>query len=202
MRSRKPGLLAAAVIVMFVLGACVHTRSVILVPDPQGRVGTVEVSTAGGTQTLTQANDMTLVRQRDLPPSKISKADPAYIASTFGDALAVEPSPPARFVLYFETGRIVLTEESRNTLPAIIETWQQRKAIRLSISGHTDASGSDLINDRLARERAEEIASQLLRQGINPKLISVTSHGKGNPAVPTPDGVAEPRNRRVEVIIH
>lgn len=201
MKSRRSGLLAAAIIVMLVLSACANTHSVILVPDPQGRLGTVEVSTAAGTQTLKRANDMTLVRRRDLPPSEISKADPGYIAATFGEALAVEPQPPARFVLYFETGRTELTAESRNALPAIIETWQQRKGIRLSISGHTDSAGSDRLNNALARERAEEIA-RLLLQEIDPKLISVTSHGKGNPAIPTPDGVAEPRNRRVEVTIH
>ena len=200
MESRRCGLLAA--MVTLALSACTSTRAVILVPDPQGRLGTVEVSTAGGKQTLTQANDMTRVRRRDLPPSEISKADPAYIAATFGDALAVEPPPPARFVLYFETGRTVLTDESRNLLPAIVKAWQQRNGIRLSVSGHTDAAGSDQLNDALARERAEEIARVLLQQGISPKLISVTSHGKGNPAIPTPDGVAEPRNRRVEVTIH
>ncbi len=37
--------------------------------------------------------------------------------------------------------------------------------------------------------------------GVDPKGIRTTSHGEGNPLIPTKDNVAEPRNRRVEVIV-
>jgi len=57
------------------------------------------------------------------------------------------------------------------------------------------------INNKLAVDRAEHVKDMLIRQGINPGLISVSSHGKYDPAIPTPDGVAEARNRRVEVIV-
>jgi outer membrane protein OmpA-like peptidoglycan-associated protein len=87
-------------------------------------------------------------------------------------------------------------------IAAIVTAIERRSAISVSISGHTDATGSDKLNDLLALERAQQVKALLLQQGIKPELISVTSHGKGNPAIATPDGVPEPRNRRVVVIVH
>jgi len=31
--------------------------------------------------------------------------------------------------------------------------------------------------------------------------MTITYHGEGNPLIPTADNVAEPRNRRVEVVV-
>jgi outer membrane protein OmpA-like peptidoglycan-associated protein len=41
----------------------------------------------------------------------------------------------------------------------------------------------------------------LIRAGIDPNVLHTAFHGEGNPFIQTPDNVAEPRNRRVEVII-
>ena len=37
------------------------------------------------------------------------------------------------------------------------------------------------------------IRNLLVRKGVEPDRLSVSSHGKGNPMVPTPEGVAEPK---------
>lgn len=175
-------------------------QTVVLVPDPDGRVGVVEVTAAGGTQRLTKAGDMTRV-SGPTPPSAVTTADPAYIQSTFGEVLAAEPAPPERFILFFEAGRSDLLPKSRSLLPAIAASIRRRGAISVSISGHTDATGSDRLNEKLALERAERVRALLEEHGVAPSLMSVTSHGKGNPAVPSPAGTSEPRNRRVEAVV-
>jgi outer membrane protein OmpA-like peptidoglycan-associated protein len=182
------------------LGGCATSQAVILVPDPDGRLGVVEVTTAGGTQRLTKAGDMTRV-SGSTAPSAVTTADPAFIRETFGEVLAAEPAPPERFILYFEAGTTSLVPASRSLLRTIAASIQRRGAIAVSISGHTDATGSDQLNDKLALERAERVRALLEEQGVASALMSVTSHGKGNPAVPTPDGASEPRNRRVEAIV-
>ena len=120
---------------------------------------------------------------------------------TFADALAVTPLPPEKFTLFLETGTTTLVPQSKATLTAIIEAIKRRGALLISVSGHTDTSGSIRLNDRLAHDRAEAIQQQLVRNGVSPDRLLVSSHGKGNPLVPTPDGTPEPRNRRVEVIV-
>jgi outer membrane protein OmpA-like peptidoglycan-associated protein len=197
---KLPGVWVAGLMLIFLAGCA--RQSIILVPDPDGRVGKAEVATSAGKQTLERTGDMTRTRGSSNPPSAVTTADPAFIAKTFGEALAVEPPPPQSFTLMFETGATVLTADSRQIIAAIVSAIERRPAISVSISGHTDATGSDKLNDALALDRAEQVRTLLLEQGVKSELISVTSHGKGNPAIPTPDGVPEPRNRRVMVIVH
>ena len=197
---KLPGLLVAGVIVMG-LGGCAG-QTIILVPDPEGRIGKAEVTTSAGKQLLVKSGDMTRISGRSIPPSAVTTADPAFIAATFREALAVEPPPPQTFTLLFETGSAVLTAESIKNIAAIVFAIERRSAISVSISGHTDATGSDMLNDALALERAQQVKALLLQRGVKSELISVSSHGKGNPAIPMPDGVPEPRNRRVVVIVH
>ena len=188
-------------LMLIVVGGCA-SRSIILVPDPLGHVGRAEVSTSAGKQLLEKPGDMTRISGSSNPPSAVTTAAPAFIAATFGEALAVEPAPPQTFTLMFEAGATILTAQSQEMIAAIVTAIERRSAISVSISGHTDATGSDKLNDLLALERAQRVKALLLQQGIKPELISVTSHGKGNPAIATPDGVPEPRNRRVVVIVH
>lgn len=184
------------------LGACGGRQSIVLVPDPDGRVGRAEVITAGGKRLLDKSGDMTQVRSRVLQPSAVSTAQAGYLAERFGEALAIEPPAPEKFVLYFETGTTVLKPPSHEVVNQIVAASQRRKAISIAISGHTDTAGSVQLNDDLARQRADFVHQLLTLRGAEFKRISVSSHGKGNPAVPTADGVAEPRNRRAEIIVY
>lgn len=188
-------------LVLISLAGC-NRQSIILVPDQQGHVGKAEVSTDAGTQTLENANDMTRTRGKASPPSAVVTADSAYIETTFKEALAVEPLPAQSFTLMFESGGAELTADSMQEISNIITAIKERSAISVSISGHADATGSVQLNDALSLERARRVESLLVQQGVEPSLITVSSHGKGNPLIPTPDGVSEPRNRRVVVIIH
>lgn len=186
---------------LLVLAGCTR-QSIVLVPDQNGHVGRAEVTTAAGTQTLENANDMTRTRGSANAPSAVVTADPAFIETTFKEVLAVEPLPAQRFTLMFASGGAELTADSMQEIPNIVAAIKQRSAVSVSISGHTDATGSVQLNDALSLERARRVESLLVQQGVAPELITVSSHGKGNPLVPTPDGVPEPRNRRVVVIIH
>ncbi|GFE62650.1 OmpA family protein [Geobacter sp. AOG2] len=195
-----PGL-PAMMVLLALLGGCAARQVVVLMPDRDGHVGKAEVATEEGKQLLEKSGEMTVVSGRSNVPSLPAPADPRYIASTFGAALAVEPLPSEKFILFFETGRTCLVAESQATIPAILAAIKRRNAISISISGHTDAVGSVQLNDRLAHERALAVKELLIQKGVDPQRLTVSSHGKGNPLVPTPDGVKEPRNRRVEVIV-
>jgi outer membrane protein OmpA-like peptidoglycan-associated protein len=195
-----PGLLTMMAL-LALLGGCAARQVVVLMPDRDGHVGKAEVGTEEGKQLLEKPAEMTVVSGRSHVPSPPAPADPRYIAATFGDALAVEPLPSEKFILFFETGKTVLVAESRTAIPTILTAIKRRNAISISISGHTDAVGSVQLNDRLAHERAVAVKDMLLQKGVDPQRLTVSSHGKGNPLVSTPDGVAEPRNRRVEVIV-
>ncbi|MDR3580934.1 MAG: OmpA family protein [Oryzomonas sp.] len=184
-----------------VVSGCASRNIVVLIPDPNGHVGKAEVITDGGKQLLEKSYGMTTVTSRSSVPSSVTIVSPEYIAATFADVLAIEPSPAEKFILYFNSSTVDLVPESRSVFTAMVASIKRRGAIAISISGHSDATGSTELNDKLSYNRAHTISKMLMQQGVSSDIMTVTSHGKGNQLIPTADGVSEPRNRRVEVIV-
>jgi outer membrane protein OmpA-like peptidoglycan-associated protein len=60
--------------------------------------------------------------------------------------------------------------------------------------------GTELYNVKLSSRRAYYIRDLLVSSGIKSSDIDVSFHGETMPIVYTEDEVAEPLNRRVEVI--
>ena len=141
-------------------------------------------------------------RRRSRRPPEAPKILAARdIDRLFGAVLAAEPTPPARFLLYFETGSAVLVPESEALIPEILAAVRARKSVDIGVVGHTDSVGNPEVNDRLALSRAQRVKDILLAAAVPSEAIEISSHGKNNPLVPTPDETPEPRNRRVEVIV-
>lgn len=69
------------------------------------------------------------------------------------------------------------------------------------MTGHTDTVGSDADNDRLSLERAVAVKRMLIQQGLQTKFVRATGRGERELLIPTADGVREPGNRRVEVLV-
>ncbi|MBC7705583.1 MAG: OmpA family protein [Rhodoferax sp.] len=67
------------------------------------------------------------------------------------------------------------------------------------VVGHTDALGTDSLNDELSMQRARIVRAGLIDKGIDSKRVEAVGRGKRELLVPTRDGVAESRNRRVEI---
>ena len=93
------------------------------------------------------------------------------------------------------------SEESKREVDIILAEIAKRPVPDVLVIGHTDAVGSDSFNDALGLQRAETVRAALIRLGIPAADIRALSRGKRELAIPTPDGVAEPRNRRVEIIV-
>lgn len=177
-----------------------HESQVILLPDADGKVGAVEVVSAGGRMLLDEVGQMTKVSGSSAP-SAPQVLDLATIEKEFSPVLSVEPPQPAKFLLYFEQGSTRLTAVSEELLPQVYREIEKRNSAAIGIYGHSDRTGSDEYNLELSTRRAMAVRKLLADEGIDLKNLDVNSHGEGNPLIPTSDGVAEPRNRRVEVIV-
>ena len=53
----------------------------------------------------------------------------------------------------------------------------------------------------LSIRRANAVKDALVRAGIPANQIAVIGKGESDPLVPTADGVREPQNRRVEILL-
>jgi outer membrane protein OmpA-like peptidoglycan-associated protein len=174
---------------------------VVLLPDSEGNTGRIVVSNEGGTRLIGDPGVATIVASSKDAPSDPFVMSKEKIKEDFGEVLSILPSPPLHFTLYFHTGTTIITEESRKLLAGILPQIASRNTMEVSVVGHTDRVGSMKMNHQLGLDRAMEMKQLLVSQGIEPRIIETVSHGEGNPLIKTEDGVPEPRNRRVEVIL-
>ncbi|MGI9484786.1 MAG: TAXI family TRAP transporter solute-binding subunit [Geminicoccaceae bacterium] len=87
------------------------------------------------------------------------------------------------------TGRIMATYDSYGREPEIY------------VEGHTNSSGSRETNHEIARSRAQSVSNLLIAGGVPDSWIHITDYSEQDLAVLTADGIAEERNRRVEITV-
>ena len=184
--------------------ACAARRSavVVLLPEPENRtaVGRASVENASGTVDLGAAGDATRVRENERPRA-VSPMSDAEVQRLFGDALGALPPPPRRFVLNFRFESEELTEESRKLLPQILLVVRERSAADIVVTGHTDTMGTTAANHALGLKRAAAVRGVLIKAGVEAVRVQVSSLGETDPLVRTADNTAEPRNRRVDIVV-
>jgi outer membrane protein OmpA-like peptidoglycan-associated protein len=173
---------------------------VILLPDEDGKTGTVIVKNQGASTTLNKPYTYTDVS------NTTSMAAAAPIAQNkvnnlYQSLLNSEPLKPVSFILYFEHDSINLTKDSMNLIPQVLQVAKDREPSEISVIGHTDSKGSSAYNNKLSLQRAETMAKLLKASDANLKNIYIKSHGENDPLVMTEDGVSEEKNRRVEIMI-
>ncbi|MCB9959121.1 MAG: OmpA family protein [Rhodospirillaceae bacterium] len=168
-----------------------------------GRAGqsAVEVVTSAGAVVLNTPGAATLVGDvtGTLTDPRVLPAE--VMETLFGEAIDAEPTPPERFVLYFEEGTNDLTPASLDLVPALLQEIVGRESPRIDIVGHTDRVGPEAFNATLSRRRADVVRALITDQLPQPVVTIVSSSGEQDPIVPTADEVAEPLNRRVEVTV-
>jgi len=127
------------------------------------------------------------------PPAPIAAAPPPPPAPP-------PPAPPKQFVVYFEFDKSDLTAEGAKVVLDAANAYKQTGSARIAVTGYTDLAGTQKYNLGLSKRRADTVRGALVRDGVPDGVIAEAWRGKENPAVPTPDGVREPRNRRVEIV--
>jgi outer membrane protein OmpA-like peptidoglycan-associated protein len=106
------------------------------------------------------------------------------------------------FVVYFPFDQSVLTPEAQGVIQQAAAYAQQGAPTSVVIVGHADTSGSAAYNVRLSERRSRAVADALVGMGIQQTALQVDWRGETQPAVPTPDGVKEPLNRRTTIGIN
>lgn len=199
--SRFPVALLFLMLATMLFAGCAGKTTVVLLPDPDGTTGKVNVSNEAGTVAMDTANEATTISGPQAAPKAPAPMSQEDIQAVFSRAIDAQPKPPVHFILYFISDSTKLRSDSRKMLPDILRTIEERHSVDISVIGHTDTVGSKEYNFKLSKERAKAVASYLVGHGVEAAYISVTSHGEGNPLIPTGDNVSEPRNRRVEAVV-
>jgi outer membrane protein OmpA-like peptidoglycan-associated protein len=172
-------------------------QTVVVLPGPDGRVGTVVVQRDGEETVLDTAYSMSRIGS-DGAEHRAAMRD-SEVKREFGTALAALPPRPVSFALYFISGRDQLTAESKVELRKALAELKRRAVPDIVVIGHTDTVGNTDANDQLSLARAGRVRDELVAQGLPADRIVAAGRGERELLVRTADGVAEPRNRRVEV---
>jgi len=90
---------------------------------------------------------------------------------------------------------------ARAIVGAVAEDLRRYGDSVVLVNGYTDTSGTRAHNAGLSEARARAVADELAREGVDPRRIGPRGYGESNLRVPTPDGVREPLNRRVEIVL-
>jgi outer membrane protein OmpA-like peptidoglycan-associated protein len=172
---------------------------VVVLPGPNGKVGTVVVERGGERAVLNQAFAASRIVSGGGPQAQ--RLVEAEVQRDFGSVLAALPGRPKSFLLYFLEGSDEFTPESRVELEKMLAELRERGAPDVVVIGHTDRVGTEQFNDSLSLQRAERVRDELVKLGIGEARVQVAGRGEREPLVPTDDEVAEPRNRRVEISV-
>ncbi|MFA5123427.1 OmpA family protein [Zavarzinia sp.] len=118
-----------------------------------------------------------------------------------------EPATPAdaamarSFMVFFDWNSAAITEQAATIIQDAAHAAVSLGTSRIELTGHADRSGSPGYNKALSLRRAEAVKAQLIALGLNAAEIVTVGKGESAPLVPTPDGVREPQNRRVEIVL-
>lgn len=177
------GILCCAV----VLGAC-RRKEVPVAPVPT-------------TQSVAPSSDDLAARRarEQFVRDSIGRAAQGAPAPTAATAAALDGLRAAlEAPVPFEYDAAEITDAGRAVLDAKLPILRTNTALRIRISGHTDARGSDEYNLALGLRRAAATRKYLSDRGIAVTRIDIVSFGEERPSSPGEDDGAFAKNRRAE----
>jgi OOP family OmpA-OmpF porin len=100
--------------------------------------------------------------------------------------------------VYFDYGKDVLKEEYKNYLLKMIKMVKSHSDLRIKITGHTDADGSDRYNNKLSKRRSEAIILFFEANGLRRDRIVTDYKGEKKPIDNNKTEDGKRKNRRVD----
>ncbi|MCK5524694.1 MAG: OmpA family protein [Thiomargarita sp.] len=197
---KKQKMISVLLYIAFLSG-CSSKTQFVLMPDNEGKVGKMTITSEKGSQSLNKAWQSTGLDSPDTLPSEPEILEEKEVKRIFAQALKAQPAPAVSFLFYFPKGSNEPTAESLALIPEIIATIASRQSKDVSVIGHSDRVGSGELNYKLSLKRAKCVAKLLISKGVNRDILEITSYGEAVPLIKTADEVTEPKNRRVEITV-
>ncbi|MFI5218469.1 MAG: OmpA family protein [Bacteroidia bacterium] len=103
--------------------------------------------------------------------------------------------------ILFETNSSVLSYQSQDALNKFAQSLQNNPETKIVVSGHTDNTGTDAINQPLSERRAESVSNFLTSKGVSRDRMTTVGNGANQPVADNTTDAGRTQNRRVEITI-
>jgi len=188
----------APLVLVGLLGGCA-TSHVTLLPgepgSPLGAIAVLDAKSEAERGVIDGENMRAALNGSAVKPRPVKATEYAALVSAM-------PPPPHHFVVYFLAGSTTLAPGSEPVLNQMFQELTLRSGAEIQIIGHTDTVGSAEDNDALSIKRAEEIRDVVVALGrLDLSIARYAGRGERELLIATEDNVAEPANRRVEIVV-
>ncbi len=102
--------------------------------------------------------------------------------------------------IHFDYDNATIRPSSMAIIQSIAEMMEQHPEVRLSVEGHTDASGSSSYNQKLSNVRAIAVRDALVSLKVDPSRLSAKGFGEDRPISSNKTESGKALNRRVEFV--
>ena len=103
--------------------------------------------------------------------------------------------------LYFKTGSSNVDVNSNDQIGNVTKILNAYGNVKVLLRGHTDSTGSAVVNKNLSMNRAAAVKKTLISKGILPERISVQGMGAETPVTTNETAEGRSRNRRIDISI-
>lgn len=101
----------------------------------------------------------------------------------------------------FDTNEFALRGDFMPVLDSVAQVLYKYKDTRLTVTGHTDSTGSADYNYNLSNRRAQSVANYLATRGVDQNRLVTQGMGPDQPIASNADETGRAQNRRVELQI-
>ena len=83
--------------------------------------------------------------------------------------------------IFYDFDKATLRPESQTALNELVKLLNENPNITIELSAHTDCRGSDLYNERLSQQRAQNVVNYLIQHGIEKERLTPKGYGEDKP---------------------
>jgi outer membrane protein OmpA-like peptidoglycan-associated protein len=137
------------------------------------------------------------VRERDDLAARVDNAL-SSVAQITKTARGVVVSLPD---ILFDVNKATLKQNTQVALGKLAGIVSLFPNVNLRVEGYTDSTGSDELNNRLSKERADAVMSFLQGQGVAAARMTAAGYGPKFPVADNANPEGRSKNRRVEIVL-
>lgn len=158
------------------------------------KLGRVEGNVAAlGATVMSQANQISFQNAMDNVRRYFSPEEADVYQQ--GDKLLIRLKK-----INFQTGKANIPNQSQDLLTKINAIVMGLSPLQVEVQGHTDDTGSTVVNEQLSLERARNVANFLKSDGLSTNVVA-NGYGSSKPLASNEDASGRAVNRRVDIVI-